>query len=394
MERFVQFAQRTVKAVSGISPFPISLSDKRGYIIGDTNAERIGTLHTPSIEVIKENRTILFDNDKISSMTNVLPGVAVPLHLDSQTIGVLGIIGNPLEVKPYAELIKKYVEMIWQETIHTHIEDLEAKTLESFVQYILLDGNRHKERVAHYCKVLQIEEGIQRLCIVINIGDSLLKSIQMDKRQAYSLDYLKKEILACIRKTYNNDLHHICTFLNPEKIILLKPITNDTVFHQFMAEFKNKSVLLIKRLHDYNIHTVSIAAGYKYDALHLLYQSYQEAEVLVEFASRLSIEPAIYSYYDWNVLMQLIPYQLNSQIQSKLNGRVEPFFAHDDFMELSYNFIVYCDSNLNISRAAKSLFIHRNTLIYRLKKIESITMLDLGCFEQCMLLYIIIKMKE
>lgn len=75
MDGFVQFAQKTVKAVSDILPFQISVSDEKGYIIGDTNPVRIGTMHAPSIEVIQANRVILYTEEKASTIDNVLPGL-------------------------------------------------------------------------------------------------------------------------------------------------------------------------------------------------------------------------------------------------------------------------------------------------------------------------------
>ena len=130
----MQFAQKVVIAVSEISPFPISLSNEKGIIIGANDPARIGTYHKPSIEVLAQNDMVLFTEEKIKSMENVLPGVAVPLTLrinrDIKTIGVLGIIGKPEKVKPYAKLIKKYVEMMWQDILLNDIITIEEKMLE------------------------------------------------------------------------------------------------------------------------------------------------------------------------------------------------------------------------------------------------------------------------
>ena len=43
------------------------------------------------------------------------------------------------------------------------------------------------------------------------------------------------------------------------------------------------------------------------------------------------------------------------------------------------------DNNLNISETARQLFIHRNTLVYRLKRIEKKLGLDIRTFEDAML---------
>jgi carbohydrate diacid regulator len=52
----------------------------------------------------------------------------------------------------------------------------------------------------------------------------------------------------------------------------------------------------------------------------------------------------------------------------------------------------FFENNLNLSEAARKLYIHRNTLIYRLEKIQRITGLDLRTFEDAVLLKIIIML--
>ncbi|WP_188454569.1 PucR family transcriptional regulator [Virgibacillus oceani] len=390
MDSFVQYAQRIVKAVSEISPFPISLSDEKGYIIGDTNISRIGSLHKPSIEVIQENNAILYDNEKISKMNNVLPGVAVPLTLDYKTVGVLGIIGDPKEVEPYADLIKKYVEMMWNETIRTHIEDLEAKTIETFVQYILLNETVNKERVREYCRMLQIDYSCNRYCILIDIGDSLLENVQ-DKQQAFLLDSFKKTLLDCVTRAFGQHGSSICAFLNTEKIVLLNTSENENEYLVMMKEFMNKSQQFLQMLTVYHIHQVSIAAGNMCSSIDRLYQSYHEAESLTRFGRKTAISPAVYTYYNWKILLEMLPFRIDSDMHGKLLLRLRPLLDNDAFDELRYNFITYCDNNMNISKAAKALYIHRNTLIYRLKKIDSLTLLNTSCFEHCTLLYLVLK---
>src|SRR5690606_13981237 len=156
MKDIVQFIQRIVKAVSKISPFSISISDEKGYIIGDSNPNRIGTLHSPSVEVLKKNCLLSFDEETTKNMENVLPGVAIPLYFDKETKGVLGIIGKPEEVLPYAKLIKQHVEMMWEDTVRQQISELETSLLDAFIHYILIDKGGNQEKFRDYCSMLQI----------------------------------------------------------------------------------------------------------------------------------------------------------------------------------------------------------------------------------------------
>jgi regulator of polyketide synthase expression len=50
--------------------------------------------------------------------------------------------------------------------------------------------------------------------------------------------------------------------------------------------------------------------------------------------------------------------------------------------------------NLNISKTAKELFMHRNTLIYRLDKLKRVTGLDVSCFDDAVILRLLLAMSR
>ena len=53
---------------------------------------------------------------------------------------------------------------------------------------------------------------------------------------------------------------------------------------------------------------------------------------------------------------------------------------------------VYFDQDLNLSTAARQLYIHRNTLLYRLEKIRKATGLDLRRFKDAVVLKILLSL--
>ena len=78
-------------------------------------------------------------------------------------------------------------------------------------------------------------------------------------------------------------------------------------------------------------------------------------------------------------------------MKEQLNRIIEPFVKDEQFRELYRTFMTYCEHNLNLSETARHLYIHRNSLIYRLNKMSKLTSLDLSQFEQCLLLYVALK---
>jgi carbohydrate diacid regulator len=376
-----------VKAVSNISPFAISLSDDKGYIIGSTNIERVGKYHLHYKEVIEKNDYVIFDKEKIKNMDNIFEGIALPLQFDYKTVGVLGIIGPPDQVEPYGLLIKNYVEMMWQETFHQQITDMETKTKETFAQYILLNEAVQSQRVERYCDMVGISYGKKNFCTVIDIGNSLLNSA----KRHISVDQLKENLIRCTKEAYACSERGLCTFLNTEKIVVLRQVDNNEEYRKLLQRFEKQSRELINLFEVYSIKDPSIAAGSLSPSIEKVSQSYQEAEHLIRFAKERGIEPRIYTNYHWNVILEQLPLKVPEDFREKVLFRIHDFTKLERFSEMADLFKTYCENNMNISQTAKALFIHRNTLIYRLKKIEEMTSLDTSDFQDCMILYLALK---
>ena len=52
------------------------------------------------------------------------------------------------------------------------------------------------------------------------------------------------------------------------------------------------------------------------------------------------------------------------------------------------------ENNLNVSETSRGLFVHRNTLVYRLEKIRKITGLDLREFDDAIVFKVALMVKK
>ena len=62
--------------------------------------------------------------------------------------------------------------------------------------------------------------------------------------------------------------------------------------------------------------------------------------------------------------------------------------------ETLYTIQKFFENNLNISETARQLYIHRNTLVYRLEKIQKLTGLDVRVFEDALTFKIAMMVSE
>ena len=54
----------------------------------------------------------------------------------------------------------------------------------------------------------------------------------------------------------------------------------------------------------------------------------------------------------------------------------------------------FFDNNLNVSETSRKLFVHRNTLVYRLEKIKKLTGLDLREFDHAITFKVALMVKK
>lgn len=386
----VQIAQNIVKAVSKKFPFSISLSDSEGYIIGDTDKDRIGKFHPVSKKVIESNNFISYSEADVLELDNVLPGIAVPLNFQHKTIGVLGIIGPPETVRPHAELAKHYVELMWQETHYRELEDLEGKIAEAYLQHILLNESLDKARIADYCNALHLDMNAKTFCIIIDLRVYLLREFP-DHTFTLTKNNLKELLFSELKQHFRTGNLMKLSFLNAEKIVLLMKVASEEEYYLFMEQFHDTSERMLARLKSQHITHIIIAAGQLTSSVLSIAKSYQEAEQLIRQAEQINGNRRILSYYDWDILIDLLPFN----IESSFNHRIYTSFIHvlesKAYKEIIRSFIAYCESGMNMTEAAKTLYVHRNTVIYRLKKLEQLISVDIKNFQHCSLLYLIVK---
>lgn len=140
-----------------------------------------------------------------------------------------------------------------------------------------------------------------------------------------------------------------------------------------------------------NISNIQVSTGNWRNSLGEINHSYREAEKILSFGKTSKIKSGVYSYYNWEILLSMLPLYLHDLFQDDVSIRLKPLMENTSFPELARTFVEYCHSNMNISKAAKKLFIHRNTLIYRLQKIEALTSLDTKSFGDSVILYLAIR---
>lgn len=108
-------AQDIVARAMAILPCNVNVMDPLGIIIGSGDTERLYTRHEGAQLVLANHRIVEIDQAMARGLDGVRPGVNLPLLLNGQLMGVLGITGEPGEVRVYGELVRMTAEMLLEQ---------------------------------------------------------------------------------------------------------------------------------------------------------------------------------------------------------------------------------------------------------------------------------------
>jgi DNA-binding PucR family transcriptional regulator len=129
----------------------------------------------------------------------------------------------------------------------------------------------------------------------------------------------------------------------------------------------------------------SVSYGDVFFDINGMRKAYKDAEECILLSRRLKIKDDAFTYS--HMLFEKIVYNMNSEIKEELISRFESKFnAFDN--EIINTIERFIENDLNISETAKKLYVHRNTLIYRLDKIYKETGSDIRNFKEAVVFII------
>ena len=130
-------------------------------------------------------------------------------------------------------------------------------------------------------------------------------------------------------------------------------------------------------------------------ALHLrdLAKSYKEAQIAIEVGKVFDTERYVINYENLGIgrLIYQLPTTLCEMFLQEVFKK-NPIDALDQ--ETLFTIYKFFENNLNVSETARKLFVHRNTLVYRLEKIKKLTGLDLREFDDAITFKVALMVKK
>lgn len=138
---------------------------------------------------------------------------------------------------------------------------------------------------------------------------------------------------------------------------------------------------------------VVVGIGTVVGSIRELARSYKEAQLAIEVGKVFETEQTVVNYENLGIgrLIYQLPTTLCQMFLQEVFKK-NPIDALDQ--ETLFTINKFFENNLNVSETARKLFVHRNTLVYRLEKIKKLTGLDLREFDDAITFKVALMVKK
>lgn len=229
---------------------------------------------------------------------------------------------------------------------------------DNFVKNLLLD-NLLLVDIYSRSKKLHIQTDIPRVVMIVESGNGR-----------------DNNALELARANLGSSSRDFVTAVDENNVIIVKELTDGEQSREIDKSARALSSFLQKE----GIRDIRIAYGTVVQEIKEVSRSYKEAKMALDVGKIFFDDREVIAYSELGIgrLIYQLPIPLCKMFIREIFSGKSP----DDFDEETLTTIYkFFENSLNVSETSRQLFIHRNTLVYRLDKLQKSTGLDLRVFE-------------
>ena len=233
----------------------------------------------------------------------------------------------------------------------------------NFFQNLLLD-NLLLVDIYNRAKKLHIENNGPRAIIMIEVED---------EKEG---DNAASEMLSSLYTVQNGDY---LTAVDESSVIIIKSLDSDNAYEKV----EEAATVAVDMLNTEAMLKVRASYGTIVTELKDLSKSYKEAKMAMDVGKIFYAEKRVISYNALGIgrLIYQLPVNLCHIFINEIFG--DDVLSNLD-QETLTTINTFFENNLNVSETSRQLFVHRNTLVYRIEKLQKSTGLDIRTFEDAL----------
>ncbi len=229
---------------------------------------------------------------------------------------------------------------------------------DNFIKNLLLD-NLLLVDIYNRAKKLHTETNVKRVVFLIETEQ---------EKDANALE--------TVRSLFSTKTRDFITAVDEKNIILVKEVKPGETYE----ELEKTACMIVDMLNTEALARVSVAFGTIVNEIKDVSRSYKEAKMALDVGKIFYSTKNVVAYSKLGIgrLIYQLPLPLCRMfIKEIFDGRSPDEFDDETLTTINKFF----ENSLNVSETSRQLYIHRNTLVYRLDKLQKSTGLDLRIFE-------------
>ena len=229
---------------------------------------------------------------------------------------------------------------------------------DNFIKNLLLD-NLLLVDIYSRSKKLHIQTDVPRVVMIIESGNGR-----------------DNNVLELARAHFGANSKDFVTAVDENNVIVVRELSETDTAKEIDKTARALEQYLLKE----GIKDIRIAYGTVVQEIKEVSRSYKEAKMALDVGKIFFDERDIVAYSELGIgrLIYQLPIPLCKMFIREIFDGKSPDEFDEETLATIYKFF---ENSLNVSETSRQLFIHRNTLVYRLDKLQKSTGLDLRVFE-------------
>ncbi|GCB52206.1 sugar diacid recognition domain-containing protein [Streptomyces sp. NL15-2K] len=361
-------AQEIAGDTSAVIGFNVLITDAEGMVIGSGDTSRVGSFHEASVEVVRTKEPATHSTSQARQLRGVRPGVTLPLVTDGQAVGTVGITGAPARVRRFGLLVKRQTEILLRESVMLRSRLLSERAAEKLLADIasydpqVVEGDFLVFRAAE----LGFDLRLRRVAVAFEVS---VPGAAARRQGAPTQDMalVRSELLRTVREVFA-DPQDVVAGTAPGWIGVLHRLPARRAMDSLVADCRRVADVIAAQ----DSLSARVGIGEPADSVGGLHDSYQDACDALRLGGRPAGGSPVHLISDLRV-HQVLEAVHQSARNRLLDLTTADLRAQPDWPALRETVIAWCESGFNLVRASTALHIHRNTVVYRMNKIEQIT---------------------
>lgn len=334
-------AQNIVSALKEILNYEINFIAIDGRIIASTDQVRVGTFHEGGrrVKVTGQDLTVRSEDN----YAGTYEGFNTAVYFNKRIVGIVGITGPTNEVTKFAKVIRKLTELMISEA---HLVNLDYSNRQHQRNILEMLVSENFDMATVNFGLVDYDVSVNRRCVYASFVP--VNSDDMDLYHILKKNFSSKQNLIVVQETF------IVMFLeNQEKDLLVDRLM--AVQNELVSNFRMKLNFGLGDICD----DVASARASFLQAKYAYQWADKKADVTIQFYDEFTLE-LLFAEGNHKQLETF-----SQRILGKLTDKEK-----NEFREI---LTIYEKHNGSISKTADELFIHKNTLQYRLNKLYDLT---------------------